>query len=275
MRNNWVWVLLPALIMAGCGLADKKKDDAVDPSASGTGALAVNSAIAGVTFVNSIVSGITVSKPSAGRLNAGVIATAFTPPPTYNCSGGGTINFSGITGTAVNCIENGGTVTANMTISVLPGLVTVVCGTNDLPTSLSAELNGLISIGSVDFTLTSLGMEFSSITYDANCKMASFNVAVTGEMGNSDIDTTVDFGTGSVLFGVIINGNQAEITANGSVTVHTPCHDGSFTMATTQTIIIPEGETCPTSGSVTISGGLSGVVNYPEACTDPACVLGL
>lgn len=279
-ENKWIWVLIPALIMTGCGLADKAKDKATNPSAGGTGAVAVSSAIAGVTFVNSIVSGITTAaKPSTGGLNAGIIASAFNLPTTYNCSGGGQINFSGITGTAVNCVENGGTITANVTITVVP-LTLTTCNLKDLPASLSATLNGPIKIGSADFTLTSLGMAFSGITYDATCKMASFSAAVTGAIGNSAIPTTVDFGTGGVLFDVTINRsvtpNQAEISIpSGSVTVHTPCLDGSFTMATTSTIIIPDGATCPTSGSVTISGGLSGVVNYPADCTNPFCVLGL
>jgi hypothetical protein len=140
-------------------------------------------------------------------------------------------------------------------------------------------LNGPIQIGSADFTFTNFGMAFSNITYDiATCKLASFDAAVTGQLGNTDLDTTVDFGTGSVLFDVTINSslNQAEISIpSGSVTVHTPCLDGSFTMVSTQDIVIPEGDTCPVSGSVTISGDLSGVVNYPADCTNPACVLGL
>jgi len=276
--NKWIWVLIPVMLSAGCGLANKK-NDATTPSVSagGTGALAVSSAVAGVTFVYGLVSGITSAKPSAGKLNAGVIASVFTPPANYNCESG-QINFIGLTGTAVNCVENGGTVTANGTTIVLtPDLLapTVNCNSNDLPTGLAATINGPVSIGGVDFTFTGLGMVFSNITYDGNCKMVGFDILITGAIGNSSLDVTVNFDAGGVLFNVAINGNQAEVTANGNASVHTPCLDGSFAMNTTQTIIVPDGETCPTSGSVALSGGLSGVVTYPTDCTNPACVLGL
>jgi hypothetical protein len=283
-ENKWIWILVPALIIAGCSLssvADKKDPTTPNPSAGGTGSVAVNSGVAGVTFVNSLLSGITTaSKPSAG-LNAGIVASAFTLPPSHNCSGGGVVNFTGLTsGTAVNCIENGGTITANTTITIIP-LSLTTCGTpaKDVPAGLLVTLNGPIKIGSADFTLTDFSLAFNSVTYDSACKPASFVVSLTGAIADSAIDTSVDYGSVGVVFNVIINRsvtpNQAEITipASGSVTVHTPCLDGSFTMSTTSDIIIPDGATCPTSGSVTVSGGLNGVVTYPIDCTNPACAV--
>jgi hypothetical protein len=280
-NNKWFWIFIPALILAGCG--SNNSNNSVSTPEGGTGAVASNSAVAGVTFVNSLLSGVTTAaKPSAGGLNAGIMASAFTFPTSIPCSDGGSIGFSGfpVTGFSVdNCVQNGVTISSpTTTIKVIPGVLSLVgCGSKTLPTDFDFTLNGAVKIGAVDFSLTDFELTFTNIIYDDSCKPASFDVTVKGKIVDNGISTTVDYGTTGVTFHVVNNSasSQIEISilSSGTITVQTPCLNGSFTMATTSTIIIPSGATCPTSGSVTISGGLSGVVNYPDDCTTQVCAL--
>jgi hypothetical protein len=223
----------------------------------------------------------TASKPSLGAQKT-LAQGGLLEPTTIQCEEG-SIDFdpvgdTGFTATINNCIENDGTIIANGNIT---GAILDITTCNDdgnilqLPRALNTTTNGTISIDDVEFSMQNLGMLFTNVTYQPSvCSIASFADKVTGKIGTTDpIEATFDFLTGSVTFNVTIDDplDQAIITANGNMSVVTPCFSGSFALNTDpiNPIRIQEGDTCPSSGTVNLTGGLNGTVTYPGACTDP------
>lgn len=284
MLQNMKPFLLATLILfvvGGCGFlkeeAEEKAEDSGDPSAQGTGAMAAN-AVAGVAdFVSDMLNNLNVpsAKPSK---------TALAFPPSVACSGDGNIAVTEdgltFTATATNCVENNGTVVANVIVTgTLLGTVSCPDGGDGpflLPSGLTTSMNGTIEIGGVPFTLENLGMAFTNIEYTPEtCSISAFTDTITGKISTDDpVEVELNFGTGGVILDVQVESNQAVVSMDGSMSVDTPCSDDSFSIVTISPMIFPEGETCPVSGQLSLSDDLSGTVTFPDDCEEPACVFG-
>jgi hypothetical protein len=278
-------VTLVLLGIGGCGLKDDAEDKIGglgDPSAQGTGAAAANATAGVADFMTDLLNNLN----NVPALKPSKTASAF-PEPVVDCSGGGQVTVTGnstFTATAANCVENNGTVVVNATINGTVG-PTVQCtdddgdGPFDLATSMTATINGTISIEGIVFDMTNLGMALSGITYDSsnNCSVAGFTDVITGKISTDDpVEVEFNFGTGSLTLGVIVDNfsDSVQVTMDGSMSTDTPCADKSFTLATISPLVYSSGGTCPVSGQLSLTGGLSGTVTFPDDCSDPACVFG-
>jgi hypothetical protein len=279
------------LVTAGaCGVSSKK-DKIPTPQASSKGmGVAAASAATNITPVMAFMSQFlqqaaaapaSVKSPASAKLAVG---------NTLDCDSGNVevTSLTPFTVTAHDCLGNNGTVLAPEGATMTGALVsTVACPTDGdpliLPQAFTVVLNGPILIDDVKFNFESLGMTVTGITYGPSnvaspfCAVTGFSNLVTGKMGSSDpVDLSFDFGTGGMAFFVTVDPDSvASIDLSGTMTLITPCFNGSFTLLTVDSMVFPPGATCPTSGHLQLTGDVNDDVFFPDDCNNPACVLGL
>lgn len=225
--------------------------------------------------------------------SGGLGPTGFTALSTLrdkNCGTAGNVVYDEVgndfTATITECADENVVINGTATGTIGP---TVTCGLEELPTSMDSTFNGTVVVDGETLVFTDFGVNATGITYGPDCDLVggSFLAALTGNVSGTISGATldIDFGTSSLDVDVtsIVDptglGDGAErvvtMTINGTMTVKTPCKNGSLTIATITPLKTEQPNVCPVSGEITISGDFGDTITqtFNGSCDLVACVL--
>jgi hypothetical protein len=290
MRYRTFFAGLLVVAVASVSCQDEiKKRAAGDPVPAGMGTLAVTATSGAVTGITSFLSdaALASTKPSLKTGSGNVVVGVFPEATSLSCgSGTGTIAGTApgdLTATFTNCQDGPYTITATVAINV-PSVRTcqedIALGNSDheVPVSLTATVaTGTVTVAGQAVTLTNFGVAITNPTYyglpdqstdvGGTCGLLSASVHATGQMSTDTAGetTTIDLGSNSLDIGVEDQGTQVQATINGSLTVNTTCTSDpySITIVTESPLVIPDGDTVPTSGVLIVNGETVDFLNNP------------
>jgi hypothetical protein len=135
-----------------------------------------------------------------------------------------------------------------------------------------SEVDGVLDINETT-TLTSVGFSISETLDPTSCEATDVGMTQSGAFALVDhLDATNNFslsvsaGDPLTINSTTVTGPPAgeSVTVSGTFTSASGCFTGTLTVATPTPLFIPDGASCPVSGTLTVTGDVIGTVTYSD-----------